>query len=192
MRHAGEAVILRISYVGTKNSFFLDHNIDIPSRDVATAEAALLALSPLVRILKNRDARVNDISSTLRPLVGISWSAAAIRRVGCRQINAIILPLTYSRLGSTDYSRIVCHWETSISRGDSFPPRRGSWWALSERWDTDTKFELPDFTPVLHWMTTRERPAPFDLSRTPCAAISTALVSLHFSSQSWASGKRPF
>ena len=123
--------------------------MDLPNRDIVTAEAAALALAPLMRALKDHSAAHLTLATTIRPLFGIRRSRAAIRKVGSNRLCKILLALRNSNLSKTDYDRLSTLWETALSWDDTFPPAWDRWRPLIERWDLDTKYQLPDFIPAI-------------------------------------------
>ena len=99
--------------------------MDLPNRDIATAEAAALALAPLMLALKDHSVSRDKIALALRPLFGIRWSRAVIKRVGSGHLCKILSALRNSSLSPVDYERISTLWKTALSWDESFPPSLG-------------------------------------------------------------------
>ena len=150
--------------------------MDLPNRDIATAEAATLALAPLMLVLKDRSASHLKIATALRPLFGIRRSRAVIKKVGSGHLCKILSAIRNSNLSQTDYDRLSTLWKTALSWDDTSPPAWDSWRPLIERWDLDTKYQLPDFTPAIHEFNRKSWDTPFALSTVPHTALSAALT----------------
>ena len=150
--------------------------MDLPNREIATAEAAALALAPLMQVLKGHSAPHLKIATALRPLFGIRWSRPVIKKVGSGHLCKILSALRNSNLSKLDYDRLSTLWTTALSWDDSFPPAWDCWRSLIERWDLDTKYQLSDFVPAIHSFVLRTWVSPFILSSVPQSAIYTTFL----------------
>ena len=148
--------------------------MDLPNRDIATAEAAALALAPLMLVLRDHSASHGKIALAVRPLFGIRWSRAVIKRVGSGHLCKILSALRNSSLSHVDYERLPTLWKTALSWDDSFPPAWDCWRSLIERWDLDDKYQLQEFIPSIHAFERYSWGAPFALAAVPQSAIIAA------------------
>ena len=72
--------------------------MNIPQRDIATAEAAKLVLKNLDNALRDTKAPKKLIQAALIPVFGIRWDAQVIRRITRDRLCAILCALRNSNL----------------------------------------------------------------------------------------------
>ena len=122
--------------------------MDIPYRELATANAAKLVVPNLLAKLHCSTTPQKEINEAVIPLFGIRWGLAVFRRVGARKLRHVLWCLRNSKLSETDYNRVGQLWKTAVADTGSFPDAWGSWRTLIGR------FNLDDEVPLHDWVVT--------------------------------------
>ena len=87
----------------TNHSFF---QMNIPQRDISTAEAGKLVLAKLDRVLRGAKAPQKLIQAALIPVFGIRWDAQVIKRITRNRLCEILYKLRNSKLDAPTYRRV--------------------------------------------------------------------------------------
>ena len=101
------------------NHLFL--HMDIPQRDIATAEAAKLVLQGLERALRDTNALKKLLQAALIPVFGIRWDAQVIGRVTRGRLCEILRLLRNSKLDPVNYRRVSLLWHSASETYIDFP-----------------------------------------------------------------------
>ena len=120
------------------------HNIDI-----ATSEAANLALTKLVQILADVTAPKKRIVAAIIPIFGIRWNATVIRKVGSGELRKLLGSLRNSPIDKASYAKIRDISVGALTDEADFPQLWGPWRTSIERIDLDDQKKLGLWTPVV-------------------------------------------
>ena len=78
--------------------------MEIPHREVATANAAKLVIANLLKKLQCKTTPRKEITEAIIPVFGIRWGLNAIRRVGASLLSHILWSIRNSKLSDKDYN----------------------------------------------------------------------------------------
>ena len=124
-------------------------NLDIPQRDIATAEAAKLVLANLQKVLRDTTSPLKLIQQALIPVFGIRWDVRVVRRITRNVLCNILWSLRNSKLSKTDYERVRQLWREAMETDDSFPAEWSDWRVVIERFNLDDKVPLKKWTDIV-------------------------------------------
>ena len=128
------------------NHFF---SMNIPQRDIATAEAAKLVLSKLQRTLLDTKASKKLIQASLIPVFGVRRDAQVIRRVTSARMCRILCSLRNSRHDALSYRRVSLLWHTASETVSDFPTAWAPWAVVIERFNLDDELNLAGWVEVI-------------------------------------------
>ena len=117
----------------------------IPQRDIATAEAAKLALSSLQKVLPDTTSPEKLIRNALIPVFGIRRDALAFRRVTMDRLGRVLCSLRNSKLDSETYRGISPPRTTASETETESPQAWADWRAAIERFNLDDEFKLTEW-----------------------------------------------
>ena len=95
--------------------------MDVPHRELATADAANLVLPNLQRVLADTSYPKKDIGDAAVPIYRIRCDAQVVRMVTSDRLSEIPRPLRNSKLCHTNYRMIRRLWEASHVNEPNFP-----------------------------------------------------------------------
>ena len=104
--------------------------MEAPQRELATTDASKLVLSSLERVLRDTSSTKKQIEDALAPVFGIRWDAQIVREIHSDRMCNIIASLRNSKLGKSNYQRIVTFWGDAQKCEAAFPASWGEWLSL--------------------------------------------------------------
>ena len=120
--------------------------MEIPHRDLATAQAARLVLNNLAKHLFCRSTTRKQLIEALIPVFGIRWDVRVLRRIGTKRLLELLCALRNSAVPRPEYDRISELWKAGLANETTFPVAWEPWRALIER------FNLDDELPLSAWL----------------------------------------
>ena len=149
--------------------------MNIPQRDIATAEAAKLALASLERTLRDTQAPKKLIQKAIIPIFGIRWNAQVTRRITRNRLCAILYKLRNSKLDPLTYRRVSLFWQSASETSSDFPSGWEPWRAAIERFTLDDEMQLKDWIEVIDTFIKLGWDAPQKLALIPATQLRPAL-----------------
>ena len=149
--------------------------MNIPQRDIATAEAAKLVLRSLDNTLKDTKAPMKLIQAALIPVFGIRWNAQVIRRITRERLCNILSRLRNSKLDPLTYRRVSLLWHTASETLSDFPTAWEPWRTTIERFNLDDEMQLKDWIEVIDTFVKLGWGSPQKLSLIPATQLRPAV-----------------
>ena len=162
--------------------------MNIPQRDIATAEAAKLVLSSLQRVLSDTKAPRKLTQSDLIPVFGIRWGAQVIRRITSARLCNILCSLRNSKLDPLTYRLVSLLWQTASETVSGFPTDWPPWRVTIERFNLDDVLKLSDWVEIVDNFAKLGWDSPQKLALVSSNMIRLALEGFHkatFALQLW-------
>ena len=149
--------------------------MNIPQRDIATAEAAKLVLGNLERTLRDTKAPRKLIQLAIIPVFGIRWDAQVIRRLTRNRLCRILCSLRNSKLDPLTYRRVSLLWHSASETNNDFPTAWGPWRVTIERFNLDDETKLQDWIEVIDTFIKLGWDAPQKLALVPATQLRPAM-----------------
>ena len=84
--------------------------MDIPNRDIATAEASGLVLARLRRVFVDATSPKNPTPQAIVPIFGIRWYVRVVRRITFGRLWGILWSLRNSKIDQGGYGKVGQLW----------------------------------------------------------------------------------
>ena len=123
--------------------------MEIPHREVATANAANLAIANLMNKLKRPAATQKELNEAIIPVFWIRWGLNVIRRVGARLHRRILWSLRNSNLSDKDYNRVNQFWKEGDADTVEFPTEWEIWRTIIQRFNLDDELQLKVWVAII-------------------------------------------
>ena len=149
--------------------------MNIPQRDIETAEAAKLVLSNLERALHDTKAPEKLLQAALLPVFGIIWDSQVIRSITRDRLCRILCSLRNSKLGPASYRKVSLLWQTASETVSDLPSAWEPWRAVIERFNLDDEMKLIDWVEVIDTFIKLGWGAPQKLALVPATQLRPAL-----------------
>ena len=119
--------------------------MEIPHRELATANAALLVVGNLLNKLKCTTAPSKQLPEAILLLFGMRSDIQVIRRVGASPLRRILWRLSNSKLSKSEYNKVSQLWQEGLANKASFPVLWGDWRPLIERFNLGDALKLDEW-----------------------------------------------
>ena len=119
--------------------------MEIPHRELATAQAARLVLANLSKNLACPATTNKQLIEAAIQVFGIRWNLPVLRRIGSRALHRLLWQLRNSSLPANEYARVSSLFKEGCVDKAEFPLAWEDWRTLIER------FNLDDDLPLAEW-----------------------------------------
>ena len=152
--------------------------MEIPNREVATAQAAKLVIANLMTKVNCPSTPAKELKEAILPIFGIRWNIDVIRRIGGRELRHILWYLRNTKSLRREYSKLSQLWQAGLRDQASFPLAWENWRALIERFNLDDENPLEGWFVIVDTFIKLGWTEPFKLAQV-CADTFKALTNKH-------------
>ena len=140
---------------------------EIPHREIATVDAAMLVLGNLERVLRDVSSAKKQITAALTPAFGIRWGAQIVRKINSKRLCDILWSLGDSKLEKSNYQRILTLRKDAKKSEPSCPAAWGDWRSLIEKYNLDDVTNFPEWSGAIADLTKLGWASPTKLAQSP-------------------------
>lgn len=154
--------------------------MEIPHRDLATAQSARLVLSNLPKHLFCRSTPRKQLVEAIIPVFGIRWDIHVIRRVGAKRLIGIAIAPRNSAIPTADYNRSIEIWKSGLAEESISPTSRGPWRSHIVRFNLNGEWPLPTWLTIVDTCIKQGWAGPAHLARTDYSSFAAVALKRRF------------